>query len=145
MQAKENRGWFSGIPRFFLLWLFNFNGPVNRALDDRQVFFGTKFQLVADPLALLTFRTQHFGIEIPFHRKPAGLDKLDHDREAGDRPFILTGRLGIVPLFSMLARYRHSIPTISASALRARRRAFRAAFTSAPKVSKPGQSSTFAI
>ena len=59
--------------------------------------------------------------------------------------WITTGRLGIVPLFSMLARYRHSIPTISASALRARRRAFRAAFTSAPKVSKPGQSSTFAI
>ena len=41
--------------------------------------------------------------------------------------------------------YRHSIPTISASALRARCRAFRAAFTSAPKVSKPGQSSIFAI
>lgn len=59
--------------------------------------------------------------------------------------WITTGRLGIVPLFSMLARYRHSIPTISASALRARRRAFRAAFTSAPKVSKPGQSSTLAI
>ena len=59
--------------------------------------------------------------------------------------WITTGRLGIVPLFSMLARYRHSIPTISASALRARCRAFRAAFTSAPKVSKPGQSSTFAI
>ena len=56
-QTEENRGWFSGIPRFFLLWLFNFNGPVNRALDDRQVFFGTEFQLVADPLALLTFRT----------------------------------------------------------------------------------------
>ena len=94
-QTKENRGWFSGIPRFFLLWLFNFYSPVNRALDDRQVFFGTEFQLVADPLALLTFRAQHFGIEIPFHRKPAGLDKLDHDREAGDRPFILN--VGEIP------------------------------------------------
>ena len=47
--------------------------------------------------------------------------------------------------FSMLARYRHSIPTISANVFRARRFASRAALTSAPKVSKPGQSSTFAI
>ena len=37
----------------------------------------------------------------------------------------------------MLARYRHSIPTISANVFRARRFASRAALTSAPKVSKP--------
>ena len=38
-----------------------------------------------------------------------------------------------------------SIPTISANVFRAKRFASRAALTSAPKVSKPGQSSTFAI
>ena len=58
---------------------------------------------------------------------------------------IMTGRLGIVPSFSMLARYRLSIFTISAKSFRARFFAFRAAFTSAPKVSKPGQSLMFAI
>lgn len=52
----------------------------------------------------------------------------------------------LLPLSVMEAAHAgDAIPTISASALRARRRAFRAAFTSAPKVSKPGQSSTFAI
>ena len=58
---------------------------------------------------------------------------------------LLAGRLGIVPSFSMLARYLVSIFTFSAKSFRARFFAFRASFTSAPKVSKPGQSSTFAI
>lgn len=50
-------------------------------------------------LALLTFREQHFGIEIPFYRKPVGLDKLDCDREAGDSLFILN--VGEIPLFNI--------------------------------------------
>ena len=58
---------------------------------------------------------------------------------------MMTGRLGIVPSFSMLARYLVSIFTFSAKSFRARFFAFRASFTSAPKVSKPGQSFTFAI
>ena len=58
---------------------------------------------------------------------------------------MMTGRLGIVPSFSMLARYLVSIFTFSAKSFRARFFAFRASFTSAPKVSKPGQSLTFAI
>ena len=32
-----------------------------------------------------------FGIEIALYRKSAGLDKLDHDREAVDRPIMLYG------------------------------------------------------
>ena len=58
---------------------------------------------------------------------------------------MITGKLGIVPSFSIFARYRQSIFTFSAIALRDKCFAFRAAFTSAPKVSKPGQFSTFAI
>ena len=53
---------------------------------------------------------------------------------------MITGRAGIVPSFSIFARYRESMSMISANALRDRCFAFRAAFTSAPKVSKPGQS-----
>ena len=52
---------------------------------------------------------------------------------------MITGKLGIVPSFSIFARYRQSIFTFSAIALRDKCFAFRAAFTSAPKVSKPGQ------
>lgn len=77
----------------------HFYDPINRALNDWQVFFGTEFQLVTGSLALLTFREQHFGIEIPFYRKPAGLDKLDCDREAGDSLFILN--FGEIPLFNI--------------------------------------------
>ena len=77
----------------------HFYDPINRALNDWQVFFGTEFQLVTGSLALLTFREQHFGIEIPFYRKPAGLDKLDCDREAGDSLFILN--VGEIPLFNI--------------------------------------------
>ena len=58
---------------------------------------------------------------------------------------MITGKLGIVPSFSIFARYRESMLTISANVLRDRCFALRAAFTSAPKVSKPGQSSMFAI
>lgn len=57
----------------------HFYDPINRALNDWQVFFGTEFQLVTGSLALLTFREQHFGIEIPFYRKPAGLDIIDKE------------------------------------------------------------------
>lgn len=58
---------------------------------------------------------------------------------------MITGRLGIVASFSIFARYRESMLTISANVLRDRCFALRAAFTSAPKVSKPGQSLMFAI
>ena len=58
---------------------------------------------------------------------------------------MITGKLGIVPSFSIFASYRESMLTISANVLRDRCFALRAAFTSAPKVSKPGQSLIFAI
>src|SRR5699024_3540514 len=32
-QTEENRGWFSGIPRFFLLWLFNFHNSFSPDLN----------------------------------------------------------------------------------------------------------------
>jgi len=53
--------------------------------------------------------------------------------------------LGIVAFNSMFARYRGSTPIFSASSLRDIPSFSRVAYTSAPKVSKPGQSSTFAI
>ena len=58
---------------------------------------------------------------------------------------MITGRLGIVASFSIFARYLESMLMISANVLRDRCFALRAAFTSAPKVSKPGQSLMFAI
>ena len=51
----------------------------------------------------------------------------------------------IVKLSVLHARYLVSMFTFSAKSFRARFFAFRASFTSAPKVSKPGQSLTFAI
>lgn len=51
---------------------------------------------------------------------------------------MITGKLGIVPSFSIFARYRESMLTISANVLRDRCFALRAAFTSAPKVSNRG-------
>jgi hypothetical protein len=39
------------IPLFFIL--FDFDCPVNDALDDRQVFFRAELQLVACPLSSL--------------------------------------------------------------------------------------------
>ena len=81
---KQNRG-LSCTLRFVIL-LLNLNGPVNRALDDRQKFFRAEF-----------------------------------------------------------ARQCQSILTCFASVLRDNCLTFRASFTFAPKVSKPGQSLIFAI
>ena len=75
---------------------------------------------------------------------PAYQADMEEIRERLDE-ILMTGKLGIVPSFSMLARYLVSIFTFSAKSFRARFFAFRASFTSAPKVSKPGQSFTFAI
>ena len=78
-------------------------------------------------------------------RMISGLNYLSIGRPQIFTSCMMTGRLGIVPSFSMLARYLVSIFTFSAKSFRARFFAFRASFTSAPKVSKPGQSSIFAI
>ena len=78
-------------------------------------------------------------------RMTSGLKYLSIGRPQIFTSCMMTGRLGIVPSFSMLARYLVSIFTFSAKSFRARFFAFRASFTSAPKVSKPGQSLTFAI
>ena len=78
-------------------------------------------------------------------RMTSGLKYLSIGRPQIFTSCMMTGRLGIVPSFSMLARYLVSIFTFSAKSFRARFFAFRASFTSAPKVSKPGQSFTFAI
>ena len=75
---------------------------------------------------------------------PAYQADMEEIRERLDE-ILMTGKLGIVPSFSILARYLVSIFTFSAKSFRARFFAFRASFTSAPKVSKPVQSFTFAI
>ena len=58
---KQNRG-LSCTLRFVIL-LLNLNGPVNRALDDRQKFFRAEFQLVADPLPQCAFLPHDLWIE----------------------------------------------------------------------------------
>ena len=96
--------------------------------------FRAKFQLLSDPLAQLAFLSHDLWIEISLHRQAADFYKLYDDRQ-----------VGIVPSFSMLARYPVSMFTFSAKSFRARFFAFRASFTSAPKLSNPGQFLTFAI
>ncbi len=83
---KQNR-WLSCTLRFVIL-LLNLNGPVNRALDDRQKFFRAEFQLVADPLPLCAFLPHDLRVKIPFHGKPADFDKLYDNRQAGNRAVI---------------------------------------------------------
>lgn len=66
------------------------------------------------------------------------------------KPQILTsciriGTLGIFPTFSISARYLTATCSVSASSLCVILFAFRAALTSAPKVSNPGHSSIIAI
>ena len=83
-----------------------------------------RFPLPHDPL-----------IEISLHRQTADFYKLYDDRQAGDR----------APSFSI--RWQdtcYSIFTFRLNLFAVRFFAFRA-FTSAPKVSKPGQSLTFTI
>ena len=75
--------------------MFNFQRPVDCALNDWQIVFRAKFQLVADPLPLFAVPSYDFRVEILLHEKPADFDKLDHNREAGDRPFILN--VGEIP------------------------------------------------
>ena len=69
--------------------------------------FRAKFQLVADPLPLFAVPSHDFRVEIPFYGKPADFNKLDHNREAGDRAFILNiGKIAPVS-------YTHlTLPTI---------------------------------
>ena len=83
---KQNRG-LSCTLRFVIL-LLNLNGPVNRALDDRQKFFRAEFQLVADPLPQCAFLPHDLWVKIPFHGKPADFDKLYDNRQAGNRAVI---------------------------------------------------------
>ena len=131
---RENRGCRLHILRFILTRLFNLYGAVNRALDDRQIFFGTKFQFVADPLPPFAFLPHDLRVKIPFYGKPAGFNKLYDNRQAGNGPLVFdVGKIAPVNIY------------FSAIALREMRFACRAAFTSEPKVSKPGQSSIFAI
>ena len=68
--------------------MFNFQRPVDCALNDWQIVFRAKFQLVADPLPLFAVPAYDFRVEILLHGKPADFDKLDHNREAGDCAFI---------------------------------------------------------
>ena len=79
---KQNRG-LSCTLRFVIL-LLNLNGPVNRALDDRQKFFRAEFQLVADPLPQCAFLPHDLRVKILFHGKPADFDKLYDNRQAGN-------------------------------------------------------------
>ena len=68
--------------------MFNFQRPVDCALNDWQIVFRAKFQLVADPLPLFAVPSYDFRVEILLHGKSADFDKLDHNREAGERAFI---------------------------------------------------------
>ena len=74
LHKRENRGCRLHILRFILTRLFNLYGAVNRALDDRQIFFGTKFQFVADPFPLFAFLPRDLRVKIPFYGKPAGFN-----------------------------------------------------------------------
>ena len=86
LHKRENRGCRLHILRFILIRFFNLYGTVNRALDDRQIFFGTKFQFVADPLPLFAFLPHDLRVKIPFYGKPAGFNKLYDNRQAGNGP-----------------------------------------------------------
>lgn len=97
--------------------------------------FRAKLQLVTDPLTLCTFFPHEFRVEVPFHRQATYFYQLNYHRQAGQRAFVLDIRK--IPTLSQCI--------MSASALRESCFAFRAALTSAPNVSKPGQSSIFAI
>ena len=83
---KQNRG-LSCTLRFVIL-LLNLNGPVNRALNDRQKFLRAEFQFVADPLPLCAFLPHDLRVKIPFHGKPADFNKLYDNRQAGNRAVI---------------------------------------------------------
>ena len=57
-----------------------------------------KHQLVADPLPLFAFFPHDLRVKIPFHRKSADLNQLDHHRQARNRTLILN--VGKIPPFN---------------------------------------------
>ena len=75
--------------------LFHFERPVYGTFDNRQVFFRTELQLVADPLAQLAFLSHDLWIEISLHRQAADFYKLYDDRQAGDRALVFN--VGKIP------------------------------------------------
>ena len=132
MHPLNDHAWQSDTRMFFFLFMDS-QGTVNGTFYDGQVFFQAKLQLVADPLTLCTFFPHKFRVEVPFHRQTTYFYQLNHHRQAGQRT----------------PRFRCSQDTGCHSIMSASARencfAFRAALTSAPNVSKPGQSSIFAI
>ena len=69
--------------------LFHFQCPVYSTLDNRQIGFGAKLQLVADPLPLFAFFPHNFWVKVAFHGESANLNQLDHHRQAWNRTLIL--------------------------------------------------------
>ena len=57
--------------------------------DNRQVLFRTELQLVADPLPLCAFFPHDLRVKISLYGKSAGLNQLDHHRQARNRTLIL--------------------------------------------------------
>ena len=96
-------------PRFFLLRLFIFMTPSIAPSMIGRYFLGQSFNLW--PARWRCSLSESSTSELKY-------------RSTGSQQvlisWIATGRLGIVSLFSILARYRYSISTISASALCAR-------------------------
>ena len=96
--------------------------------------FRAKFQLVADQLPLFTVPSYDFRVEIPFYGKPADFDKLDHNREAGDRAFIFY--IGKIAPFNSHYFGQHLARQVLC---------FPRSFHIRAESFKAGQSSTFAI
>ena len=125
--------------------------------DQKQKYYSHKSEIVHTEIMLPPHAPPEYADRNTFNFCPtrwrsslssrmiSGLNYLSIGRPQIFTSCMMTGRLGIVPSFSMLARYLVSMFTFSAKSFRARFFAFRASFTSAPKVSKPGQSFTFAI
>ena len=98
MHPLNDHAWQSDTRMVFFLFMDS-QGTVNGTFYDGQVFFRAKLQLVADPFPIFTFLPHDFWIEVVFHGQATNLDKLYHDGQAGNRPFILD--IGKIPGFDV--------------------------------------------
>ena len=119
MHPLNDHAWQSDTRMFFFLFMDS-QGTVNGTFYDGQVFFRAKLQLVADPFPIFTFLPHDFWIEVVFHGQATNLDKLYHDGQAGNRPFILfcvlelgDGEIGNLMGMSRSAVQRHRTKTLN--------------------------------
>ena len=89
---------------------------------------------MADPLALFAFLPHDLRVKVPLHGKPAGFNKLDDNRQAGDSPLVLNiGKIAVIYVDNLRQGAAGQTPC------------FPGRFHVCAKLSKPGQSSMFAI